>query len=827
MAKKDKPIAKGPLSPELLKKAEARVTQLQDKIESLTDSLKDLPGNSSVAKDVKTEIDDLKVRTQQILKDPKSVTEEITQAAGRAKGSIRLDPNINKQDYSKDVSDFIKNQNKQTFRLGSSENIPWGEVDKSIEPYSEIKTTRTIDPKTVSENLLNQKNIPAKNPVYLKGPYGDLAKSKDALKTPLLPAAQTSLVPVKPSADTASELASKALESPKIQQVISEWGSFTQSTKKPIPLLSERAESTSKLPMKFAIDKFNTLSIPSTTAETVKKTSDLSPNLKAVGEDITETLRKAEEERPTRKPIKANPPELTEKWKIFTTPKNMVKVGSSDTNWLTNSTLEAIDNVASNLNEVGGDSAKAFKTVLKSTDTLSDTLAQVTPEVIATAEKTAASSKDWRMKAAAVAVLALGAAAGVATSLKKEDEPTPEPAPVPGPPKDKSEPEVTPPQKLSLKKLPELDTAVKPVEYHFARLEDGPLPEEKGVTDAQEGIQRVLDAEQTVPYQHPNGEVENIKLGDYMREAYRAQQEAIANAIDVYKKEVSENRKTQIFKSMVEGIAQLINGAYGLKNADRGVIVQDLKFDPMPWLDRSDEINHNLSNSIAQAKGITEVAERNKQLSDEELEKKIQKETTLVKLAEFRLKQAEEQRDIRNKNLAERVRTENEEIRDTRTFEEREKDRAENREAQNVGIENQEILQNFNMDSRAALAAAKALKKTPDSAKLLKEINSLATQWSLGSELGGDLGKSAAFRAKVELSGLLNDPNNKRLIEEAEKDAKLEQGWFSKAFGFGPSDSEIAAKVPAAATRMFFEESGQQPGGLSREEKLKRLRGEK
>ena len=316
----------------------------------------------------------------------------------------------------------------------------------------------------------------------------------------------------------------------------------------------------------------------------------------------------------------------------------------------------------------------------------------------------------------------------------------------------------------------------------LSRVPEGQLPykEQKAVQDANADLTKSLSAKQEVQYLDAAGETKRMPLGDYLRDAYRQQQEAIATAIDVYKQEASDNRKAQIFKSLVEGIAELANGAYGLKNADRGVIVKDLRFDPMPWLDRTDEIKQNLSSSIAQAKGITEIADKNKSLSDEELTKKIQSQNVLVRAAEF--------------NLAEKKYALEKGAQVTR---------------ENVGITNQELGHNFQANEIDARAAAKG--ESHETKYLVQEAATAISQ----AITDKDKAKAVADYAKVT-----GDMNAQKLWNKAKEIADKKTTFFT-------SDSDIQAAIPAALA-VIHPDLSQAPAkaALSREDKLKLLRGD-
>jgi hypothetical protein len=290
----------------------------------------------------------------------------------------------------------------------------------------------------------------------------------------------------------------------------------------------------------------------------------------------------------------------------------------------------------------------------------------------------------------------------------------------------------------------------------------------------QEGLKKVTsDTDGKIKYLE-NGETKEMPRDDYIRQAYQDQKVAIANAIDLYKQESSENRKTQIFKSLVEGIAQLINGAYGFRNADRGVVVQDLKFDPMPWLDRSEEIKQNLNSNLAQAKNGVEIAERNKQLSDEELTQKIQSQKVLVDIAG------------RNADYANRVRDKQNELNQFNYLQEK---------------------RQRELESSNELKGLKALAKSDKNAgKLLQDITSAATEWDV-LESQGDSEKAAKARAK--LAGLLGDPNNEKFLKVREDIAKRNSsGIFTYVFGISEADQRKFTK-PALLQMLNTEQESQ------------------
>ncbi len=299
--------------------------------------------------------------------------------------------------------------------------------------------------------------------------------------------------------------------------------------------------------------------------------------------------------------------------------------------------------------------------------------------------------------------------------------------------------------------------------------------EQQDLEKAQEGLRKKVteDSNGKIKYLE-NGETKDMAREDYIRQAYQDQKVAIANAIDLYKQESSENRKTQIFKSLVEGIAQLINGAYGFRNADRGVVVQDLKFDPMPWLDRSEEIKQNLNSNLAQAKNGVEIAERNKQLSDEELTQKIQSQKVLVDIAG------------RNADYANRVRDKQNELNQFNYLQEK---------------------RQRELESSNGLKDIKDLAKSDKNAgKLLQDITAAATEWDvLVSQ--GDSEKAAEARAK--LAGLLGDPNNEKFLKVREDIAKRNSsGIFTYVFGISEADQRKFTK-PALLQMLNAEQESQ------------------
>lgn len=366
----------------------------------------------------------------------------------------------------------------------------------------------------------------------------------------------------------------------------------------------------------------------------------------------------------------------------------------------------------------------------------------------------------------AAGVAGLAIAGGILLSKKEEkteSEPTPEPTPGAPPAKAKEE------EKTVLKEPQKL------------ALDFGKTPERIAEERQQKIFMNEMGQEQKVKFLAPDGETKEMPLGDYMRNAYQEEKQAIAAAMDLYRQETSENRKAQILKSLIEGVGHLVNGYYGIRHAEEGVVVRDLKFDPMPWLDRSDEIRQNLSNNLAQAKNGVEIAEKVKSLSDEDLNKKFKESSALLNILGSRSNYAEE---IKQQKRA----------LDQFNF---------------VNQQTQERL-----DENAAIKALKA-SKDPNATKVVQNIYKYSTQLAQASAEGDD---KKVLEAKSNLAGLLYDPDNKRLLTKAEELAKESPGFFGKFFGV--SDSDIMERVPEAAANLLGaprEETG------SRDSRLKSI----